>query len=518
MTATSVEQPTTTFAVGDTVEILRLQDPKNTTYNGTEAPVVGLSAKGWLKLKCHDGKIVTLKPDWVSLKSSAPAVTEAESEVAEDSAVTENEVDVPKDSAVTENESEVDSAVTETEPEIAENSTPEPEVSYQDKSTGYFKFSCNSTVFAKALAQVRRVIRQLSIHPILNNVKITADAKTKRVELVGFDLSLGVIVDFIATEVPVGGSYTVTVAILHDILYQLPEGTVTLERNESSDKAKLTTANGVFEISGKDAYDYPELPIPKQNLKKFKLSTKAMRVGLGSTLYAASTDPTKLVLTGAHFVVTPDHKLEIAATDGHRLALYRCEINFTSQIQNPQHLTIPARTLREAERYLTKDESMVEISYEADDSGTSIVQIELEEATIVGRVLEGDYPKYDSLIPKKFQREVWVERLPLIGSVSRVSVLSDYKNNLIKMSVESKKVVLSSENEEAGSGTEAVPAELSGEDIKIAFNVKYISEALKSIGTQEVAIKINQKATPVIIVPLNGYDIVALIMPVQIRE
>ncbi|PHJ69283.1 hypothetical protein VF14_03535 [Nostoc linckia z18] len=365
---------------------------------------------------------------------------------------------------------------------------------------------------------MRRVIRQLSIHPILNNVKITADAKTKRVELVGFDLSLGVIVEFVATEVPVGGSYTVTVAILHDILCQLPEGTITLERNESSDKAKLTTANGIFEISGRDAYDYPELPIPTSNLKKFKLSTKAMRVGLGSTLYAASTDLTKLVLTGAHFVVTPDQKLEIAATDGHRLALYRCELNFTSDIESPQHLTIPVRTLREVERYLGKDESMVEVSYEASDSGSSIVQIRLEEATIVGRVLEGDYPKYDSLIPKKFQRELWVERLPLIGSVSRVSVLSDYKNNLIKMSVESKKVVLSSENEEAGSGTEAVPAELSGEDIKIAFNVKYISEALRSIGTQEVAIKINQKATPVIVVPLNGYDIVALIMPVQIRE
>ncbi|MEH2067903.1 MAG: DNA polymerase III subunit beta [Nostoc sp.] len=503
MTVTSVEDSTTTFTVGDTVEILRLQDPKNTTYNGTEVPIIGFSAKGWLKLKCHDGKIVTLKPDWVSLKYSAPAGTEAE-EVAEDSAVTENEVDVPDDSAVTENETE--------------DSTPEPEVSYQDKSTGYFKFSCNSTAFAKALAQVRRVIRQLSIHPILANVKITANAQTKRIELIGFDLSLGVIVDFIAIEVPVGGSYTVTASILHDILYQLPEGTITLERNESSPKAKLTTANGIFEISGKDAYDYPELPIPKQNLKKFKLSAKALRIGLGSTLYAASTDPTKLVLCGAHFVVSPDRKLQIATTDGHRLALYSCELNFASEIQTEQHLTIPVRTLREVERYLTKDESIVEINYEAGESGTSVVQIHLEEAIIVGRVLEGDYPKYDSLIPKKFAREVWIERLPLIGSVGRVSVLSDDKNNLIKMSVESKKIILSSEHEEAGSGTEAIPAQLSGEDIKIAFNVKYITEALKSIGTQEVAIKINQKATPVIVTPLNGYDIVTLIMPVQIRE
>lgn len=505
MTTTSV---TPTLAIGDTVEILRSQDPKVTTYNGTEAVITGFTTKGWAKIQYHDGKTATLKPDWISLKQSAPAVTEAE--------VEEEETVVTTDS-----ESASVADAQSVEPEVQPETIPEPEVATEANSIGYFKFSCNSAVFAKVISQVRRVIRTMSIHPILSNVKITASSESKQVEVVGFDLSLGVIACFTATEVPVGGSYTLSVSILSDILSQLPEGTITLERNESSPKAKLTTSNGIFELSGLDAYDFPELPIPKQNVTTLKISSKSLRVGCGSILYAASTDQTKMVLCGGHMVFGTEGKFEIAATDGHRLALFRCKdlISSTPEIESEQHLTVPARSLHEVERYLVKDEAIVEISYEASiDSGPSIVQFKLEGATIITRLLEGQYPSYNDLMPKKFQREVWVERLPLVGSIGRVAVLAALKHYLIKIVVESKRITLSSEDEDTGSGTEAIPAEVSGEDIKIAFNIKYLSEALKSIGTQEVAIKINGPATPVICTPLNGYDITALIMPVQLRN
>ncbi|MEH1780875.1 MAG: DNA polymerase III subunit beta [Nostoc sp.] len=497
MTVTSA---TPAFAVGDTVEILRSQDPKVTTYDGTEAEVTGFSAKGWLKVKYHDGKSATLKPDWVSLKQSASAVTETDVDQVQ---VTEVETETELDASDSNLQSETN---------------PQPEVVSQQSSIGYFKFSCNSILFAKVISQVRRVIRTMSIHPILSNVKITADASSKRIEVVGFDLSLGMIAQFTATSVPVGGSYTLSAQILSDILSQLPEGVITLERNESSSKAKLTTANGVFELSGIDAHDFPELPIPTQNIQTLKISSKLLRVGCGSTLYAASTDQTKMVLCGAHIVVTPVGKFEIAATDGHRLALYRCDLNSTS-VETEQHLTVPARSLHEVERYLGRDDATVEISYEVNnESGPSIVQFKLEDATIITRLLEGQYPSYNQLIPKKFQREVWIERLPLLGSIGRVAVLAALKTYLIKISVEAKKITLYSEDEDTGSGTEAIPAEVSGEDIKIAFNIKYLSEALKSIGTEEVAIKINAPATPVICTPLNGYDIVALVMPVQVHS
>lgn len=497
MTATVVPN----FGIGDTVEILRSQNPKDTTYSGTEALIIGFSNKGWLKLQYHDGKSATLKPDWVSLKQSASVSTEAE--VVEEKAT------------VVVTEAQSDEANSDIQPET----NTEAEVISEGKSIGYFKFSCNSALFAKVLSQVRRVIRTMSIHPILSNVKITADAESRRVEVVGFDLSLGVIAQFTATDVPVGGSYTLTASILHDIVSQLPEGIITLERSESSPKTKLTTTNGVFELSGIDAYDFPDLPIPTQNVKSLKINSKSLRVAIESTLYAASTDQTKMVLCGAHFVINPEGKLEIVTTDGHRLALYRCDLNSTSFIETEQHLTVPGRSLHEVERYLAKDDATVEISYELlGQSNPSIAQFKFEEATIITRLLEGEYPAYNTLIPKNFQREIWVERLPLIGSIGRVSVLAALKDYLIKISVESKKITLYSEDKETGSGTEAIPAEISGDDIKIAFNIKYLNQALKSLGTQEVAIKINQSATPVICTPLNGYDIVALIMPVQVRS
>jgi DNA polymerase-3 subunit beta len=497
MTVTSVAPA---FAIGDMVEILRSQDTKVTTYNGTEAEITGFSAKGWVKVKYHDGKSATLKPDWVSQKQSASVTAEADVDQAQ---VTEVETETEPDPSDSDLQSE-----TNRQAEVVSQS-----------STGHFQFSCNSVLFAKVISQARRVIRTMSIHPILSNVKITADASSRRIEVVAFDLSLGVIAQFTATSVAVGGSYTINAQILSDILSQLPEGVITLERNESSAKAKLTTTNGVFELSGIDAHDFPELPIPTQNIQTLKISSKLLRVGCGSTLYAASTDQTKMVLCGGHIVVTPEGKFEIAATDGHRLALYRCDLNSSTSVETEQHLTVPARSLYEVERYLVNDDATVEISYEVNnESGPSIVQFKLGEVTILTRLLEGQYPASNQLIPKKFQREVWVERLPLLGSIGRVAVLAALKTYLIKISIESKKITLYSEDEETGSGTEAIPAEVSGEDIKIAFNIKYLSEALKSIGTEEVAIKINGPATPVICTPLNGHDVVALIMPVQVRS
>jgi DNA polymerase III subunit beta len=511
-----------TFEVGEVVKILRLKDPQDTRFVGQELEITGLTPKGWVKINLPDGSgSVTLKPDWVEKVPQTPDTTQpqatVETEESENHQTDQMQETTPEATGVVSSVEEiVDTGASQdsTEPNGTELS--------QNISSGLFKFSCNSTIFAKAVAQVKRVIRTMLVHPVLNHIKIEVNAETRKVTLTGFDLSLGVITFFGAEKVELGGEYTIDATLLHNIVSQLPESTITLERTDADNQqVKLTTPNGVYFIAGMGAYEYPELPLPRpgDHLKIWRINAKVLRVGIESTAYAAASDLSKMVLCGLHLTATSENKLEIAATDGHRLALYRSTLASTREVEQTQHLTIPTRSIWEVHRYLTDDEAIAQMTYEVDMGSVSIVQFRCGDTTIVTRLLEGQYPEYDNLIPKKFKREVWIERLLLIGTISRLAVTTD-KNNIVRLDVDPDKklVTLSAQNAETGSGQEALKAEISGEEISIAFNIKYIQDALKTLGTQEVAISINEKATPVICTPLNGYDIVTLIMPIQLRD
>lgn len=379
------------------------------------------------------------------------------------------------------------------------------------------KFTCNQSDLHSNLSLVSRAVPSRPSHPILANVLLNADAENQRVQLTGFDLSLGLCTSFSA-DIETGGTLALPAKLLNDIVSRLPNGEITLDDEVAEAMVTLTSQTGKYKVRGMSAEEFPALP-EIENREPVSLSAEALMEGLRGSLFATSTDETKQVLTGLHIIVQPD-TLEFAATDGHRLALVETENPHPSQ-EEPFEVTIPARTLRELERTInmsqgSKDEPLSLTAHL--DPGQ--VVFELADQRLTSRTLEGKYPGYRQLIPIQFERQVNVERKQLLSALERIAILSSQTNNTVKVNIDSEnqQLFLSVEAQDVGSGQESIDAQISGDSVEIAFNVKYAMESLKNIPANEIQIQLNSATTPVILNPLSGAKITHLLMPVQLRN
>jgi DNA polymerase-3 subunit beta len=383
------------------------------------------------------------------------------------------------------------------------------------------KFVCTQHDLNINLALVTRAVSTRPTHPVLANIKIEATADPDRIRLTGFDLSLGIQSSFIA-QVGEEGTLTLPAKLLNDIVAKLPSGEISLDDEAGENLVTITSASGRYQVRGMSAEEFPELPSIEQG-ETNQLSAAAFIDGLKGSLIACSQDESKQVLTGVYLKVEPE-RLEFAATDGHRLGIvevYPTESETTQIAAEPAQkgsfeVTVPAKALRELEKMLG---SMPE----GDRLGLQLEQGQVVfgwgDRKLTTRTLEGKYPDYRLLIPRQFQRQITVDRKQLLSALERIAVLSD-QSNLVKFSIDStqQSLDLSVESQDRGSGRESLTAQISGTDLDIAFNIKYLMDGLKTLPTQEITISLNGPLEPVILTPLGGVKMTYLVMPVQLRN
>ncbi|NEP91145.1 MAG: DNA polymerase III subunit beta [Okeania sp. SIO2C2] len=385
------------------------------------------------------------------------------------------------------------------------------------------KLTCTQSDLNSNLSLVSRAVPSRPNHPVLANVLLIADVENQRLELTGFDLSLGIRSNFPAV-VETGGSFTLPAKLFNDIVSRLPDGNITIDDDEGEAIATLTSTSGRYEIRGMGGEEYPELPKVEEG-EVIYLPPEALINGLKGTLFATSPDETKQVLTGVHLKVQKDG-LEFAATDGHRLAIVKTESvapegELEEEIEEIEEfeVTIPAKALREVERMIGMRQSSEAVALRFDEGQ---VIFELGEQCLTSRKLEGQYPAYGQLLPDKFTNQINVNRKEFLGAVERIAVLADQKNNILKCSIDSvnQEIYLSVDAQDVGSGRESMAAQIStDEPNEIAFNVKYLIEGLKAIpSASEISIQLNTATSPVVLNPLGGVKMTYLIMPVQLRN
>ncbi len=385
------------------------------------------------------------------------------------------------------------------------------------------KLTCTQSDLSSNLSLVSRAVPSRPNHPVLANVLLTADVENQRLELTGFDLSLGIRSSFPAV-VETGGSFTLPAKLFNDIVSRLPDGNITIDDDEGEAIATLTSTSGRYQVRGMGGEEYPELPNVEDG-EVVNLPPEALINGLKGTLFATSPDETKQVLTGVHLKVQPDG-LVFAATDGHRLAIVETESITPEGEEETEEVgeiaefeaTIPAKALREVERMIGMGKSGSSVTLRFDEGQ---VIFELGEQRLTSRKLEGQYPAYQQLLPNKFTNQINVDRKQFLGAVERIAVLADQKNNILKCTIDSvnQEISLSVDAQDVGSGRESMAAQISADEPEeIAFNVKYLIEGLKAIpSASEISIQLNTATTPVVLNPLGGLKMTYLIMPVQLR-
>jgi DNA polymerase-3 subunit beta len=384
------------------------------------------------------------------------------------------------------------------------------------------KVVCSQSELNAALQLVSRAVATRPTHPVLANVLLTADAGTDRLSLTGFDLSLGIQTS-LAASVETSGAITLPARLLGEIVSRLSsDSPLTLTTEESGEQVQLNSLSGSYQMRGMPADDYPDLPMVESGLT-LKLQASGLVQALKGTLFASSGDEAKQLLTGVHLSFT-DTNLEAAATDGHRLAVLQVDNALQAAAEGTEGesaafaVTLPARSLREVERLVAGWRSEDPISLFCDRG--QVVFLAADQM-VTSRTLEGTYPNYRQLIPDGFSRTLTMDRRALVGALERIAVLADQHNNVVKFSSqpESGVVLISADAQDVGSGSESLAAELSGDAIQIAFNVRYMLDGLKAMAGDRVALHCNAPTTPAVLRPVeDGDGFTYLVMPVQIRS
>jgi DNA polymerase-3 subunit beta len=368
------------------------------------------------------------------------------------------------------------------------------------------KFTIEQKELNAAISLVSRAVAKRPSRPILGYILL--EAAQGHISLTGFDEEVALTLK-IPAEVAQPGRICLPADLWGNIVSRLDSGALTMLQPTNDATMTITCGASYYEIRGLGAEDYPKLPEVKTT--PFTLPVAVLRAGIESALPFVSDDATKQVLQGVNLLQQLG-ELRFAATDGHRLSVQAAD----SEGDDPLEVTIPGGALALLDAHLKTCEAADLVSIALDDVQG---QFEIFGFRLVARILEGQYPNYAQLIPASFQREQAVPRQALIDALGRLSAVSTLVSNVIKVTLDSDKITLTSDAKEAGNGSEVVPLEM-GEPldaITIGFNAKYLLEALKVTAGAEVLIQCNTPKTPVVISPLTGGQ-TNLIMPIQIRS
>ncbi|MDP3703975.1 MAG: DNA polymerase III subunit beta [Candidatus Omnitrophota bacterium] len=341
----------------------------------------------------------------------------------------------------------------------------------------------------KNLQIIERVINERSTLPILANVLVRAEEN--ELVLTATDLDVGIQCRFPLAQPVEKGAVTLPARRFTTIIRELPEEAVTLEAKKNQ-TASLTCAGSSFRIPGLPAEDFPAFPATAQG-EGIRLPGAVLRELIAKTAYAMSMEEARFVLNGA-LLTTQKDQITVVATDGRRLALASAPMG--GQGRQSLHVVIPSKTIRELGRLLQSDDlDEVALAPLKDNQLT----MRFGAVTMITRLIDGQFPQYEKVIPAPAKHAVTCRRGLLIDALRRVSLMTTATSQAVVFELEPERLVVSKESPEVGSAREELPATYRGERTTIAFNPGFWLDVLKVLEGEEVEIEVAGPDRPAVI-------------------
>ena len=367
------------------------------------------------------------------------------------------------------------------------------------------KFTCAKSKLVDALSTVQKAVAQRSAIPALEGVLIKASSFN--LSLCGYNLELGITTSFPA-KISDDGAAVLPAGLLTEIVRKLPSDMVELELL-SDFKAKISGGASTFEVVGLDPKDFPLLP-EIDNAQSLDFPVNLLRSMIKQTLFAVSDVDSKPVHMGTLFELS-SKELRLVSVDGYRLAMRKEPLK--SKVE--ARFVVPGKTLREVLKLLPEDEQKsIKISV-----GQRHIIFFVEDFSIISRLLEGEFMDYETIIPKESKTKVTANTKSMIESVERVSLLiADRLKSPIRCDFSEHGIALSCDTS-SGSAKDEFPAkyESSDETLALAFNDKYMIDALKNSDTDEVLISLNTSLSPIKITAPKSENFTFLVLPVRLK-
>ncbi len=357
---------------------------------------------------------------------------------------------------------------------------------------------------------VERATSMKALQPVLLNILIeTIDNAT--IKLVATDLDLTVIA-YVNAQVEEEGKITLPSKTLNEIVSKLGDKLITFDMNNDETTVNITCQNSKFDIIGISANEFPpefsNIEVNEEDC--FEIALKPFVKAVRQAGFAAAGYETSNLLSGIVCDIT-GNTLEIASTDGNRLARVREKIE-NNENKNSQ-LIIPSKTLNE---FIKMSAFLDDESIKLYTEKTKLI-IKTNTTTTVSRLLEGQFPKYNQLIPAESPKTAIINVAQMISALDRVSIMVNDKTSIVKLDFSENNLKLTADTPDSGKSEENLDIDYKSEDLTIAFNYKYVLEALKNIEADEVKFGLNTSLSATVLKPNSEEDFVCLIMPVQIR-
>lgn len=364
------------------------------------------------------------------------------------------------------------------------------------------KFQVQKQELLGAIATVSKALSSRTPNPLLEGVYLSCTDKGLRMMCSDGSLQIETMVK---ADIQQMGELVLPGNLFFEITRKMPSDEIYLEQPDlQAPNVLIQSGTSQLTLQGFSADEYPQMPSLSAH-KTIQISQKALKDMIRQTIFAVSTDEARPILTGVLFE-TQVNQLRLVALDGYRFAM-RTE---KTPAKEEFSVVVPASALKEIVKTLADDDSLITLAFSA-----SNLQVDMDETRIHAVLLNGEFMNYSQIFPKELQTTIHINRKGLLDAIERASLMArESKNNLVKFQIQSDSVMISAKSE-IGNTQETIPIALSGNELEIAFNARYMLDVLSKLDDEQIVMRFLSNITPCVIEPCEGNAFYFLVLPVR---
>jgi DNA polymerase-3 subunit beta len=380
------------------------------------------------------------------------------------------------------------------------------------------RISCLQENLAKGLSFVSRAVATRSTLPVLSNVLLTTDQGLLKLAATDLELAISC---WIGAKAEEEGDTTVPARLLTDLVNSLPPERIDMELVVRTQALHLTCARNEADLKVVDASEFPLLPAADDE-HQIALPPEILRQMIGQVVFAAATDESRPILTGVLANFSGD-TLTLAAADGFRLSVRAASLG--QAVPEPVSVVIPARALSELHRISSEEEEPITMTITPSRSqvlfhlqgNAGALQGKIFGIELVSQLIEGRFPDYNQIVPKTLTTRTVLNTAEFLKACRMANIFARSEANIVRLSIASGRMTLSATSAEMGDSVSEIDAQVEGEPMTIAFNVKYLIDVLPVMDSAQVALETTTSSSPGVIRPVGDDTFTHVIMPMHIR-
>ncbi|MDO4496518.1 MAG: DNA polymerase III subunit beta [Bacteroidales bacterium] len=374
------------------------------------------------------------------------------------------------------------------------------------------KFKVLSSDLLSHLSAISRVLSNKTAMPILENFLF--ELQPEALVVTASDGDTTMITRIAISEVTGNGRFAVPSKTLLDLLREMPQQEISFEIDDENLEIFVNYENGKYNFIATNAAEYPKKKDLAENAQTLEIPEQVLLGGITSTIFATSDDELRPVMNGIFLDIKPDHVIFVAS-DSQKLV--RLE-NKAVQPGFESSFILPKKPANLLKGIIGKDmEGNAKVSFDANNA-----QFQIEDYTIICRLVEGRFPRYESVIPKNNTNIMTIDRQTFINVLRRVSVFSNSATNQVKLEIDNNSMTVSAQDIDFSiSAVEKAPCSYNSEPIQIGFRANFLIEILNTINSPEIDLKLSDQFRAGLIVPVannENEDLLMLVMPMKLLD